>query len=115
MPTPLDELTFSDDEHDNGGTKDIEDNVLGDTFDEEHSKEVELEESLPKSRRAPSVLDVETEGETHSSNEENKDDELCKRCAQPQPPNPGDQEPPINCVVVATMLGRPTSSKNLIA
>ena len=64
-----------DDEHDNGGTKDIEDNCLGDTFDEEHSKEVELEESLPESRRAPSVLDVETEGETHSSYEENTDDE----------------------------------------
>ena len=105
MPTPLDELIFSDDEHDNRGTNDIEDNVLGDTFDEEHSKEVELEESLPESRRAPSVLDVETEGETHSSNEENKDEELCKRCAQPQPPNSWDQEPPINCVVVATMLG----------
>ena len=34
-------MSFSDDEHDDGGTKDIEDNVLGDTFDEEHSKEVE--------------------------------------------------------------------------
>ena len=64
-----------DDEHDDGGTKDIEDNVLGDTFDEEYSKEVELEESLPESRRAPSVLDVDTEGEAHSSNEKNTDDE----------------------------------------
>ena len=75
MPTPSDELIFSDDEHDNRGIIDIEDNVLGDTFDEEHSKEVELEESLPESRRAPSVLDVDTEGEAHSSNEENTDDE----------------------------------------
>ena len=75
MPTPIEELIFSDDEHDEGGTNDIEDNVLGDTFNEEHPKEVELEESLPKSRRAPSVLDVETEGEAHSSNEENTDDE----------------------------------------
>ena len=113
MPTPSDELIFSDDDHDTRGTIDIEDNSLGDTFDEEHSKEVELEESLPESRRAPSVLGVETEGETHSSNEENKDDKLCERCAQP--PIPGDQvqEPPINCVVVTTMLGLPTSSKNL--
>ena len=75
MPTPIEELIFSDYEHDEGGTNDIEDNVLGDTFNEEHPKEVELEESLPESRRAPSVLDVETEGEAHSSNEENTDDE----------------------------------------
>ena len=67
MPTPLDKLIFSDDEHDDGGTNDIEDNVFGDSFDEENSKEVELEESLPESRKAPSLLDVETEGETHSS------------------------------------------------
>ena len=58
-----------------GVTNDIKDNVLGDTFNEEHPKEVELEESLPESRRAPSTLDVETEGEAHSSNEENTDDE----------------------------------------
>ena len=75
MPTPIEELIFSDDEHDEGGTNDIKDNVLGDTFNEEHPKEVELEESLPESRRAPLVLDVETEGEAHSSNEENTDDE----------------------------------------
>ena len=52
MPTPLDELIFSDDEHNDGGTNDIEDNVLGDTLNEEHLKEVELEESLPESRGA---------------------------------------------------------------
>ena len=64
MPTPIEELIFSDDEHDGGGTNDIKDNVLGDTLNEEHPKEVELEESLPENRRAPSVLlDVETEGE----------------------------------------------------
>ena len=55
MPTPTwDKLDFSDDEHDNGATNDIEDNVLGNTFNEEHPKEVELEESLPESRRTPS-------------------------------------------------------------
>ena len=75
MPTPIEELIFSDDEHDEGGTNDIKDNVLGDTFNEEHPKEVELEESLPESRRAPLVVDVETEGKAHSSNEENTDDE----------------------------------------
>ena len=64
MPTPIEELIFSDDEHDGGGTNDIEDNVLGETLNEEHPKEVEPEESLPENRRAPSVLlDVETEGE----------------------------------------------------
>ena len=68
-------MIFSDDEHHHGGTNDIEDIVLGGTFDEEHSKEVELEESLPENRRAPSVLDVDTEGEAHSSNEMNTDDE----------------------------------------
>ena len=130
MPTPLDKLIFSDDEHDDGGTNDIEDNVFGDSFDEENSKEVELEESLPESRKAPSLLDVETEGETHSSDEENTDDkngnyveELkvpynrtkklanCARGVRSLP----IQQPPINCVVVATMLGLPTSSKNLFA
>ena len=121
MPTPIDELIFSDDEHDKGGgTNDIEDNVLGDTLNEEHPKEVELEESLPESRRAPSVLDVETEGETHSSYEENTDDENDGFVCFPpgllvQAPEPRSlqivqevcsasqsKEPPINCVVVAT-------------
>ena len=40
MPTPFEKLIFGDDEHDDGGTNDIEDNFLGDTFYEEHPKEV---------------------------------------------------------------------------
>ena len=120
LPTPLDELIFSHDEHDNGGTNNIENNILGDTFDEEQSKEVELEESIPESGRAPSVLDVETEGETHSSHEEKTDDENDRFVCFPpgllvQAPEPRtlqivrevcsasqSKEPPINCVVVAT-------------
>ena len=129
MPTPLDKLIFSDDEHDDGGTNDIEDNVFGDSFDEENSKEVELEESLPESRKAPSLLDVETEGETHSSDEENTDDKNGNYVEELKVPDNRTkklvncargvlslpiQEPPINCVVVATMLGLPTSCKNLL-
>ena len=131
IPTPtLDKLDFSDDEHDNGGTNDIEDNVFGDSFDEENSKEVELEESLPESRKAPLLLDVETEGKTHLSDEENTDDKNGNYVEELKVPDNRTkklvncvrgvlslpiQEPPINCVVVATMLGLPTSSKNLYA
>ena len=71
-----------------------------------------MEESLPESRRAPSVLDVETEGETHSSNEENTYDENGNNVPGARTQKPSNcargvlslpiQEPPINCVVVAT-------------
>ena len=130
LPTPLDKFIFSHDEHDNGGTNNIENNILGDTFDEEQSKKVELEESIPESGRAPSVLDVETEGKTHSSDEENTDDKNGNYVEELKVPDNRTkklvncargvlslpiQEPPINCVIVATMLGLPTSSKNLFA
>ena len=136
MPTPIEELIFSDDEHDKGGTNDIKDNVLGDTFNEEHPKEVELEKSLPKSRRAPSVLDVETEGEAHSSNEENTDedeyegveevilkDPIYKEEARAGTGGGEDtahgpstsQNLQDGASSTGTMLGLPTSCKNLLA